>query len=312
MQLIRGRHNFSSDLVPSVVSIGNFDGVHLGHLQLIKTLLVEANLQGLPPTVLTFDPHPHEYFSPQTAPPRLSSFRDKLLYLEQAGVQKVVCLRFDRSFSQTSPVDFIQDYLVKGLCARFVVVGDDFRFGRDREGDLALLREAGQQAGFGVASVGTFVIDGHRVSSSRIRQVVEKGDFELAERLLGRAYGISGRVGQGDQRGRTWGFPTANVALPQNNVPVRGVYAVTVKRSGGKTIHGVANIGFRPTVGGEKLLLEVHLLDFEQDIYSERLLVEFRRRIRGEVRFDSFDALKAQIAEDVVDARRWLLEEHPL
>jgi len=133
MQLIRGRHNLSSDLAPSVVSIGNFDGVHLGHLQLIKTLLVQADLQGLPPTVLTFDPHPHEYFSPQTAPPRLSSFRDKLLYLEQAGVQKVVCLRFDRSFSQTSARDFIQDYLVKGLRARFVVVGDDFRFGRDRK-----------------------------------------------------------------------------------------------------------------------------------------------------------------------------------
>ena len=262
--------------------------------------------------MLTFDPHPHEYFSPQTAPPRLSSFRDKLLYLEQAGVQKVVCLRFDRSFSQTSARDFIQDYLVKGLRARFVVVGDDFRFGRDRKGDLALLQDAGQQVGFGVASVGTFVIDGHRVSSSRIRRVIEEGDFMLAERLLGRAYGISGHVGHGDRRGRTWGFPTANISLRQNNVPVRGVYAVTVKRSRCKTIHGVANIGFRPTVGGEKLLLEVHLLDFQQDIYGERLLVEFRRRIREEVRFDSFDALKAQISEDVDEARRWLLEKYPL
>ena len=242
----------------------------------------------------------------------MSSFRDKLLYLEQAGVQKVVCLRFNRSFSQTSAVDFIQDYLVERLCARFVVVGDDFRFGQDRKGDLLLLREVGERAGYGVASVGTFVVDGHRVSSSRIRRVIGEGDFRLAERLLGRAYGISGRVGRGDQRGRTWGFPTANIALRQNNAPVRGVYAVTVKRSQGKVVHGVANVGFRPTVGGEKLLLEVHLLDFGQDIYNERLLVEFRRKIRGEVRFDTFDALKARIAEDVTDARRWLLKEYPL
>ena len=312
MQLIRGLHNFPGDLAPSVVSIGNFDGVHLGHLQLIKTLLVQADRQALPPTVVTFDPHPHEYFSPQTAPPRLSSFREKLTYLEQAGVRKVVCIRFDQRFSRTSATDFIQEYLVKGLGTRFVVVGDDFRFGLNREGDLTLLRTTGERAGFGVASVGTFVVDGHRVSSSRIRKVIEESDFVLAERLLGRPYGISGRVGYGDQRGRSWGFPTANVAMRQNNIPVRGVYAVTAKRNHGDTLHGVANVGFRPTVGGKKLLLEAHLLDFNQDIYGERLRVEFRRKIRGEAHFESFDALRTQIARDVEEAREWLQQEYPL
>ena len=163
MQLIRGRHDLPGGLAPSVVSIGNFDGVHLGHLQLIKTLCGQADRYDLPPTVMTFDPHPHEYFSPQTAPPRLSSFREKLTYLEQAGIHNVVCIRFDQRFSQTSATDFIQEYLVKGLGARFVVVGDDFRFGLNREGDLTLLRTTGERAGFGVASVGTFVVDGHRV-----------------------------------------------------------------------------------------------------------------------------------------------------
>ena len=312
MKLIRGRHDLHGGLAPSVVSIGNFDGVHLGHLQLIKTLCGQADRYDLPPTVMTFDPHPHEYFSPQTAPPRLSSFREKLTYLEQAGIHNVVCIRFDQRFSQTSATDFIQEYLVKGLGARFVVVGDDFRFGLNRKGDLALLRSEGEIAGFGVASVGTFVVDGQRVSSSSIRRVIEESDFGLAERLLGRPYGISGRVIYGDQRGRTWGFPTANIALRQKNIPVRGVYAVTVKRNHSDTIHGVVNIGFRPTIGGEKLLLEAHLLDFDQDIYGERLRVEFRRKIRGEARFESFDVLRSQIAKDVEEARKWLQQEYPL
>ena len=303
MQLIRGLHNFPGDQAPSVISIGNFDGVHLGHLQLIKTLCGQADRYDLPPTVMTFDPHPHEYFSPQTAPPRLSSFREKLTYLEQAGIHNVVCIRFDQRFSQISATDFIQEYLVKGLGARFVVVGDDFRFGLNRKGDLALLRSEGEIAGFGVASVGTFVVDGQRVSSSSIRRVIEESDFGLAERLLGRPYGISGRVIYGDQRGRTWGFPTANIALRQKNIPVRGVYAVTVKRNHSDTIHGVVNIGFRPTIGGEKLLLEAHLLDSAHELYGEAASVRFIEFIRDQQRFDNLDDLVTQLQQDVEATR---------
>ncbi len=312
MELIRGRQNISSSTKPSVVSIGNFDGVHLGHLQLIEMLHKEAHRAGVPATVLTFDPHPHEFFSAATALPRLSTFREKLEQLSKAGVDKVVCLRFNALLARTSAEDFVREYLINGLGVRALIVGDDFRFGRNRNGDFTLLQEMGRQAGFAVSSVETFIVDGHRVSSSRIRQILQDADFRLAERLLGRPFAISGRVAHGDKRGHTWGFPTANLMLRHSNLPVGGVYAATVSRREGEKLHGVVNVGFRPTVGGKRFLVEVHLLDHDENIYGQRLTVEFRHKMRPEKHFESFDHLKVQIGRDIEQARKFLREMYPL
>ena len=312
MELIRGRQNISSSAKPSVVSIGNFDGVHLGHLQLIETLQREAHRAGVPATVLTFDPHPHEFFDATTAPPRLSTFRAKLEQLDKAGVDKVVCLRFNALLAEMSAEEFVEVYLINGLGVRALIVGDDFRFGRDRKGDFSLLQEMGRQTDFAVSSVDTFVVDGHRVSSSRIRQILQDADFPLAERLLGRPFTITARVAHGDKRGRTWGFPTANLMLRHSNLPVGGVYAATVRRCDGERLHGVVNVGFRPTVGGKRFLVEVHLLNYDEKLYGQRLTVEFRQKIRPEKHFESFDHLKVQIGRDIEQAREFLKQMYPL
>ena len=312
MDLIRGRQNFSSSTKPSVVSIGNFDGVHLGHLRLIEMLHREAHRAGVPATVLTFDPHPHEFFSAETAPPRLSTFRGKLEQLNKAGVDKVVCLRFNALLARMSAEEFVKVYLINGLGVRALIVGDDFRFGRDRKGDFSLLQEMGRQADFAVSSVETFVVDGHRVSSSRIRQILQDADFPLAERLLGRPFTVAARVAHGDKRGRTWGFPTANLMIRHSNLPVGGVYAATVSRYAGERLHGVVNVGFRPTVGGKRFLVEVHLLNYDERLYGQRLTVEFRHKIRPEKHFESFDHLKAQIGRDIGEAHEFLRQMYPL
>ncbi len=311
MELIRGRQNIPSSAKPSVVSIGNFDGVHLGHLKLIEMLQREAQRADVPATVLTFDPHPHEFFNPTTAPPRLSTFREKLEQLDKAGVDKVVCLRFNALLAGMSAEEFVEIYLINGLGVRALIVGDDFRFGRDRKGDFSLLQEIGYQADFAVSSVDTFVVDDHRVSSSRIRQILQDADFPLAERLLGRPFTITARVAHGDKRGRTWGFPTANLMLRHSNLPVGGVYAATVRRCG-ERLHGVVNVGFRPTVGGKRFLVEVHLLNHNETLYGQRLTVEFRHKIRPEKHFESFDGLKVQIGRDIEQAREFLRQMYPL
>ena len=312
MELIRGRQNISGNAKPSVVSIGNFDGVHLGHLQLIKKLQTDAHRVGAPATVLTFDPHPHEFFNADTAPPRLSTFREKLEQLDKAGVDKVVCLRFNAGLAEMSAEEFVEVYLINGLGIRSLIVGDDFRFGLNRKGDFSLLKEMGRQADFTVNSVDTFVVDGHRVSSSWIRQILQDADFPLAERLLGRPFSLTARVAHGDKRGRTWGFPTANLMLRHSNLPVGGVYAATVRHHGDEKFHGVVNVGFRPTVGGKRFLVEVHLLDHDERLYGQRLTVEFRHKIRPEKNFESFDHLKVQIGRDVDQAREFLRQMYPL
>ncbi len=312
MELIRGRQNFSGDAKPSVVSIGNFDGVHLGHRQLIKTLQTEAHRAGALATILTFDPHPHEFFNATTAPPRLSTFRQKLEQLDKAGVDKVVCLRFNAGLAGMSAEEFVEVYLINGLDVRALIVGDDFRFGRDRKGDFSLLQDMGREADFTVSSVDTFVVEGHRVSSSRIRQILQGADFQMAERLLGRPFSITARVAHGDKRGRTWGFPTANLMLRHSNLPVGGVYAATVRRCDGKKLHGIVNVGFRPTVGGERFLVEVHLLNHNEILYGQRLTVEFRCKIRAEKHFESFDQLKVQIGLDIDQAYEFLRQKYPL
>ena len=305
MILIRDSYNVQVQHRPSVVSIGNFDGVHLGHVRLLALLREKAEALGAKATAMTFEPHPHEFFSPQNAPPKLLRWRDKFEKLAEAGVDQVFALRFNESLSQTSAEDFVRKYLVEGIGVRHVVIGDDFRFGRKRSGDVNLLRKLGAQWDFSISTVDTYVIGDERVSSTRIREVLRQDDFETAESLLGYPYAIHGKIAHGDKRGRTIGFPTANIVLPHDNIPVWGVYAVLMHFPESGTLPGVANVGIRPTVGGDRVLLETHLFDFSEDIYRERVRVEFKTKIRSEQRFESFDALKAQIARDATAARSW-------
>lgn len=303
MKLIRDLHNLNALHRPAVVSIGNYDGVHLGHCRLIHALKKKAKALGAQMTVLTFEPHPHEFFSPKNAPPRLMNWREKMDALCQQGVDQAMTLRFNDRLSQTSAEDFVENLLVGGLGAQHIVIGDDFRFGRKRLGDVALLTRLGRRFGFTVDTIDTCIVEGERVSSTRIREALRVGDFPLAERLLGHPFTMSGRISHGDKRGRTIGFPTANIVLRYENLPVWGVYAVRLRVSDGRVFGGVANVGSRPTVGGQKILLETHLFDFHETIYGSRVSVEFIEKIRDEQKFDSFERLREQIDRDAQAAR---------
>ena len=294
-----------------VVAIGNFDGFHLGHQQLIKTLKARSKESSLKSTVVTFEPHPQTYFQPHIRLTRLSSVREKLELFRDYGVERVIALRFNEQLASLSAEGFVRKYLVKSLSASHVVVGYDFGFGAGRSGTVEDLQALGEAYGFGVSRVAAVSIDEQKVSSTRVREALEIGDLVLAERLLGRPYAISGRVLHGDQRGRTWGFPTANLLVERHNPPLRGVFAVEVGGVEEGLLPGVANLGFRPTVGGDRLLLEVHLINFSGTFYGDRVRVIFRKRIRAETKFESFDALKDQIHKDTLAAAAWLTENPP-
>lgn len=302
MELIRGWHNLRPRHRGCVATIGNFDGVHRGHRAVLARLAQVGQELGLPATLLTFEPHPLEFLRPEAAPPRLTSLRNKLMALRDTGLARVLCLRFDRAFAALEPEEFVQRLLVERLGVRFLLVGDDFRFGRGRRGDFAMLQEAGKANGFAVEQMGTVLVDGERVSSTRVRQALLRGDLEQAERLLGRPYSICGRVIRGDRIGRTLGFPTANISLERTRPALSGIFVVQV-RDGDQLRPGVASVGTRPSVGGTRLLLEVHLLDFHGDLYGRHLQVEFLKRLRGEEYFDSLEALTVQIARDADAAR---------
>ncbi len=303
MELIRGLHNLDARHRGCVATIGNFDGVHLGHQAVIGQLADEAARLHLPAVLITFEPQPQEYFAPEQAPARLTRFREKLENLRRFALDRILCLPFNARLAAMSAGDFIQRVLIDGLGVRYLVVGDDFRFGRGRQGDFALLHEAGRAHGFEVVNMHTFALDGERVSSTRIRTALERGDLQGAQRLLGRPYRMSGRVAHGDKRGRTIGFPTANIHLHRRVSPVQGVYAVEMFGVAGEPLRGVANVGNRPTVDGTRTLLEIHLLDYSGDLYGRHVQVSFVHKLRAEMRFASFDALRAQIAEDVAQAR---------
>ena len=288
---------------PTALAIGNFDGVHLGHGALLARLNDVARQSVLPPSILTFEPHPREFFSPASAPARLTTFREKLELLADAGVEQAMVCRFNAAFAALSAEQFIEQVLVRGLCVRHLIIGDDFRFGKGRTGDFALLQNAGGQHGFAVEAMGSVTVDGERVSSSGVRRALATGDMEHAARLLGRPYIIDGQVAHGDKIGRQLGFATANIRIKHNPLPMAGVFAVEVGGVGDKPWPGVANLGIRPTVGGTRPLLEVHLFDFDRDIYGAHLSVRFVHKLRDEQRFPNFDALKAQIAADAAAAR---------
>ncbi|QKJ85778.1 bifunctional riboflavin kinase/FAD synthetase [Paramixta manurensis] len=305
MKLIRGIHNIREQHRGCVLTIGNFDGVHRGHQALLARLCEEGRRLGLPVMVMLFEPQPLELFAADKAPARLTRLREKIKYLSEAGVDAVLCVRFDRRFAAITAQSFVADLLVDKLGVKFLAVGDDFRFGAGRQGDFLLLQKAGVEYGFDVISTQTFCDGGKRISSTAVRQALAEDALTQAAALLGHPFAISGRVVHGDALGRTIGFPTANLPLRRYLSPVKGVYAVEVYGLGEKPLPGVANIGTRPTVAGLRQQLEVHLLDVAMDLYGRHIDVVLRQKIRNEQRFASLDALKEQIAKDVVTARNF-------
>ncbi|WP_337013174.1 bifunctional riboflavin kinase/FAD synthetase [Pantoea sp. AS142] len=305
MKFIRGIHNLNEQHRGCVLTIGNFDGVHRGHQALMSRLCEEGRKRNLPVVVMVFEPQPLELFAGDKAPARLTRLREKLRYMSEAGVDKVLCVRFDRRFAALSAQRFISDLLIDKLDVKYLAVGDDFRFGAGRQGDFLLLQKAGAEYGFEVVSTETFCDGGKRISSTAVRQALAADDLALAQSLLGHPFTISGRVVHGDALGRTLGFPTANLPLRRSVSPVKGVYAVEVEGLTPKPLPGVANIGTRPTVKGLRQQLEVHLLDINMDLYGRHIDVVLKQKIRNEQRFASLEALKEQIANDVVTARQF-------
>jgi riboflavin kinase/FMN adenylyltransferase len=304
MQLVRGLHNLKPEYHGSVATIGNFDGVHLGHQAVFRHLLEKGAELDLPTTVVTFEPQPREFFQPDSAPARLTRLREKLQAIEETGVQRVVVLEFNKRLAAMPGDNFIRELLVQGLGVRFLSVGDDFRFGRGREGDFQLLHKMGQKYSFEVENMNTYKLDADRVSSTRIRELLTLGDLTTAAQCLGRPYRICGRVIHGHKRGRTIGFPTLNVNMQRLVSPLHGVYAVRVDGLGQADLPGVANIGNRPMVDGDhRYLLEVHLFNFDRQVYGEHVSVEFVQKLRDEQRFDSFEQLREQILRDADKAR---------
>lgn len=304
MRLIRGLHNLIVPLSGSLVTIGNFDGVHLGHQQLIHCLAKHRDQHQLPIVVITFEPQPKEFFAKQQAVPRIMRLTEKYRVLQALGVDYLCCLYFNDAFASLSAQDFVTDILLKRLNMRVMVVGHDFHFGAKRQGDFDLLRQLAAHQNFEVAQIPPITLDDGVVSSTRLRDALCAGDMSLVTRLLGRPYCLWGKVCYGRQRGRDLGFPTANINLHRDIVPLHGVFVVRAKWRG-NSVDGVANVGVRPTFHGTRVLLEVHLLDFSDSIYGENLQVEFLHKIRDEKRYDKFEALVTQIREDVQQARAY-------
>lgn len=305
MELIRGLHNIKPRHRGCVATIGNFDGVHLGHQSVVAQLAEVGQALALPALVVTFEPQPLEYFQPDRAPARLTRLREKLRALARYAVDRVLVIEFNEHFAALDAQAFIEQILVQRLGVNYLVVGDDFRFGAGRKGDFALLQQAGQQHGFEVVDMHTFDIGGERVSSTRIREALAAGDMDSAALLLGRPYRMCGRVAHGDKIGRELGIPTANIHLHRKVSPLQGIYMVEVFGVDHRAWPAAASVGTRPTVGGTRALLEVHLLDFSGDLYGRHLSVDFYSRIRGEEKFDTLEDLKARMQQDIADTRAW-------
>lgn len=301
MRILR---HFKHPLVRSVMTIGNFDGVHLGHQDLLRRVIEDARSRGGPAVVLTFEPHPAKILAPKFAPRLILARKDKLALLGRAGVDWVVIQRFTPSFSALSPRDFVERYLVR-LGVERLWVGGDFRFGKNRAGTVKDLMAWGPAAGIDVEVIEVVADSDHAVSSSRIRALLEEGRVDMARRQLGRCHFVSGSVVKGYQRGRELGFPTANVHSRTEVVPANGIYATWVE-TGGRRLHSVTSVGVNPTFGSGPRTIETYILDFDEDLYGRRLQVSFVERLREERKFPSVEGLVRQIEEDVVHARRVL------
>ena len=304
--LIRSFSSSYSKKLPTIVTLGNFDGVHLGHQALLKNLVSIGQQQDLIPTVVTFEPSPQEFFMGDNAPSRLMTLREKYSLLRELGVIQIVCIRFNNAFASISAEQFIENILVERLQTRHMLIGDDFRFGKNRVGDYSLLKSVGSKSNFKVQKWATVCYGEHRVSSSLIRTALQQGDLALAESIMGRPYSISGKVFYGDQRGRQWGFPTANIVLRHGKLPLRGVFLVTATDSTGTQWDGVANVGNRPTVNGQRNQLEAHLFDCNENLYGRRLHITFKKKLRDEQKFSGVDELKNQIEADIQQAKNLL------
>ncbi len=298
----------SPDKQPVALTIGNFDGVHLGHHALLSRLQEQAKSLGLPSAAVIFEPHPREFFTPDKAPTRLTSLREKLELLEQAGVDRVHVCRFNKQFAKMSAQEFI-DALHRDLQVKHVLIGDDFRFGSGRTGDFALMEKSAAQHGFTVEAMHSVLHGGLRVSSTAVRETLAAGSMETAARYLGRPYSISGRVVHGDKIGRTIGFPTANVQLKHNRPPLTGIYVVRVKGDAIPVLMGAASLGVRPTVHANgRAVLEVHLLDYSGELYGHHLHIEFMHKLRNEEKYPDMESLTRQIRLDVENTRKWFKE----
>ena len=311
MRLIRGLSHLEPFENGCVLTIGNFDGLHLGHRSVIQKLADRGKALNLPVVIMIFEPQPLEYFLASNAPSRLMRLREKVIQFNQLPVDNLLIVKFNRYFANCDAEQFINDILLEKLNVKHLVIGDDFHFGKARRGNFALLKDQGKQHGFTVEDTGSYYVNGLRVSSTLIRDALGVGDLAQAERLLGHSYSICGRVAHGDKRGRTLGYPTANIRMFRKNTPINGVFAVTMTGIDGVELTGVANVGTRPTFdGGLKVLLETHLFDFNQEIYGRYVEVHFKRKIRNEMQFNSLEQLQAQIVNDVVVAKDFFGLEH--
>lgn len=296
MNLIRDAQKHLSQ---SVIMIGNFDGVHIGHQQLIHALMSASQKLKIPSVLLTFEPNPSEFFPSQTPLARLMRFSEKWRCIQNYGIDFFYCMRFNALLANLSPDDFVKKILVDQLSAKKVIIGDDFRFGAKRAGSVETLKSLGKKYDFEVEALPQAMHNGERISSSRVRNAVKQGDFETAEALTGRPFTLSGKVSYGSQLGRQLGYPTANIHLRRKHVPMMGIFIVQVHGLRDEPLKGVASIGYRPTFDGKKILLEVHLFDFDEMIYGRLITVEFLHKIRDEVKFESIPELVLQIEEDV-------------
>lgn len=308
MELIRGLHNLSPRHHGCVMTIGSFDGVHSGHQQIIEHLRQQGAHFHLPTVLVTFEPLPQEFFTAKH-PPRLTCLREKLTLLKKFKVDRVLLLRFNQSLAALSAENFVKKIIVDALGARYLLEGDDFHFGAQRDGDIKLLTQMGKEFNFEVEKLDTITYEGQRISSSLVRDALSQNDFKRANTLLGYSYCMRGRVVHGDKRGRELGVPTANIFIHRDKSPVLGIYIVVLHGIGSKPLKGVASIGYRPTVSSDnKILLEVHLFDFDQVIYGKHVSVEFLHKIRDEEKFDSLELLKTQMFKDIEIAKDWIRE----
>lgn len=308
MEIIRDRSNLKPEHRGSAATIGNFDGVHAGHQAILSELRKQATMRGVPTVVVTFEPTPREYFAPDSAPPRLTGLREKHEMLDYHGIARMLVLRFDAALAALPAERFIREILVDGLGIRYLVIGDDFRFGKGRAGDLAMLQAAGREHGFDVAATPTQTHAGQRISSTLVREALADGDLALARELLGRGYRMSGKVISGDRIGRQLGYPTANLRRASRKLPVNGIFLVRVYGLDGEPLYGVASAGTRPTVNGRHAQVEVYLFDFDRDIYGRHIEVEFLEKLRDEEKFADLDALREQIRLDVNEGRLRMVE----
>lgn len=306
MELIRGLTNLQRRKKACVATIGNFDGVHLGHQAVLDQLKDSAEELGLISTVLIFEPQPIEFFSPDKAPSRLTRLREKLQEFEQHNIERVVCIRFNEKIANLSAAEFVEHILLNAVAIKKLIVGDDFRFAKNREGDYSYLVNAGKQYGFDVTMTKSFNLGDERISSTLIRKALADGNMGKATRMLGRPYRINGRVVHGDKRGRRLGFATANIELHRYLSPVSGIFSGHVYGIGSDALDAVIYVGSKPVYNGERVMLEVHILDFDKDLYGQHLQVEFLEKLRGEGEFTSESELVSQIKIDIDNARKSL------